>query len=341
MTLADIVGHERAVARLARMAEGRVPGAVLLLGPPGVGKRTLADGFTARLLCEAPHDGDACGTCAHCARVGAGTHPDVRVVVRDEERRDIRIEQVRELCRWLALQPLMAERKVAIVDGAHELNENGQNALLKTLEEPPGGSMILLLATSAALVLPTVRSRCQLVRLDPLPGELVARVLAARGVEPDRARVLAPLAEGSPGRALALDGEEAMRARALVLERLPALHDAAAGDISGLAQEIARAALEPALAATLGWYRDVLQTRLAGDALPLRNPDVAATVRATAARVAPEIVLRQLEGVCDTILALERNANRVLALETMLLWLRDVERGEIPASGRVAWTNAR
>src|SRR5262249_61400487 len=107
--------------------------------------------------------------------VAAGTHPDVRVVVREEDRRDIRIEQVRELTRWLSLQPLMASRKVAIVDGAHELNEHGQNALLRTLEEPPVGSHVLLLASAASLLLPTVRSRCQVVRLDRLQPAEAAR----------------------------------------------------------------------------------------------------------------------------------------------------------------------
>ena len=341
MKLADVVGHERAVARLRHAAAGRVPAAILILGPPGVGKRTLADAFTARLLCAAPVDGDACGTCAQCTRVAAGTHPDVRLVERDEDRRDIRIDQARDLCRWLGLQPLMTDRKVAIIDGAHYLNEHGQNALLKTLEEPPGNSVLLLLAASAALVLPTVRSRCQLVRLDPLPGEAVARVLEARGVDRERASVLAALAEGSPGRALGLDGDEQLRSRALVLERLPELPRLTAADISQLAQDMTRGSPDAALAATLSWYRDVLQAGLVGDALPLRNPDAAAAVRAAAADLSSADVLRQLEGVCDTILALERNANRVLALETMLLWLRDIARGAVAGSARVTWTNVR
>src|SRR5262249_49087135 len=147
-------------------------------------------------------------TCAQCTRVAAGTHPDLRVVAREEERRDVRIEQVRELTRWLALQPLMAARKVGIVDDAHCLNEHGQNALLKTLEEPPGASVLVLIATSAALMLPTVRSRCQILRLEALPPDAVAGVLAARGIPAERHAALAALAEGSPGRALALDSPE-------------------------------------------------------------------------------------------------------------------------------------
>ena len=284
-------------------------------------------------------DDDSCGTCAQCTRVAAGSHPDVRVVAREDERRDIRIEQVRELGRWLGLQPLMAERKVAVIDGAHELNEHGQNALLKTLEEPPGASVLLLLATTPALVLPTVRSRCRLVRLDPLPLEDVTRVLEAQGVAVERARGLAALAEGCPGRALALDGEAQTRARDLILARLPGLHALTAGEVSQLAQELSRELPEAALAATVSWYRDVLQTALVGDALPLRNPDAGPAVHATAGRSSPTTLLRQLEGVCDTIVALERNANRMLALETMLLWLRDLDRGRPALPATNPWTS--
>jgi DNA polymerase-3 subunit delta' len=325
---ADVIGHERAVARLRAAAGERTPHALLVLGPAGVGKRALADAFTARLLCAAPDGDDACGVCAHCTRLASGSHPDLHVVARDDERRDIRIEQVRELVRWLALQPLMAARKVAIVDGAHELNEHGQNALLKTLEEPPGGSVLILLAASASLVLPTVRSRCRLVRLDPLGDAAVVRVLEARGVPAAEARVLAPLAEGAPGRALALGGDIAAATRARALAALPRLAEHDAASLSGLAQEWTRGPLDAALSTTVSWYRDVLHARIAGDALPLRNRDVADAVAAAATVAQPSRVLRQLATVCDTIGALERNANRMLAVETMLLRLRALERGD-------------
>jgi DNA polymerase-3 subunit delta' len=326
MRFADVVGHERAVARLVRSAtDDRVPGAILLLGPPGIGKRAVAEALAARLVCAAPVGGDACGTCAQCTRVAAGTHPDVRIVVRDEDRRDVRIEQVRELSRWLALQPLMATRKVAIVDDAHCLNEHGQNALLKTLEEPPGRSVLILVSSSAALLLPTVRSRCQLIRLDPLPADMVARVLVARGVVAERAGQLAAFADGSPGRALAMDGDRETRARERVLEALPRLRDLDAKALSDLAQELSRGPLDAALATAVGWYRDVLDTAL-GASRPLRNPGAAPAIRTAAARLSPPAVLRQLEAVCDTILDLEKNANRMLSFETMLLVLRDTER---------------
>ena len=161
--------------------------------------------------------------------------------------------------------------------------------------------------------------------MDPLPPEAVARVLVARGAAPERAALLAAEAEGSPGRAVALSGDEEARARAAVLKALPALGTADAAALSALAQELSRGAVDAALGTTASWYRDVLETALTGDP-PRRNPDAAAAVRAAADRSPPARVLRQLEVVCDTIDALGRNANRVLALETMLLALRALER---------------
>jgi len=327
MRFADVIGHERAKTRLVRAADaGKVPAAILLLGPAGIGKRPLAEAFAARLLCEAPVAGDACDRCAQCTRLAAGTHPDLRAVARDADRRDLRIEQVRELTRWLGLQPLMAARKVGLVDDAHCLNEHGQNALLKTLEEPPGASTLLLVATSAALVLPTVRSRCQVVRLDPLSGTDVARVLAAKGVARETLDDVVALAEGSIGRALALAEDADAGGRKRLVAALPQLAELAATELSAIAQDLVRGGPETALAAALAWYRDVLEIALVPGAEPRRNPGAAAAIRTVAAARPPTLVLRQLELVCDTIADLEKNANRMLSVETLLLALRETER---------------
>ncbi len=319
MTFADVVGHERARAALERdLGEGRVAGAYLFVGPRGIGKRALADAFAASLLCGGP----ACGTCAHCVRTAAGTHPDLLVVAREEDRRDILAEQVRDLVRRLALRPLMAERKVAIVDDAEHLNAHGQNALLKTLEEPPGGSVLLLVASAPSLLLPTVRSRCRRVRLDPLDEAALVRLLRARGVAAEDAAALAAQAGGSIGRALELARPEAAAARARVLESLPRLAELPAAELSALAHALAQGPLDAALAAAVSWYRDVLAA-----ALGVERPRGADGVRAAAAGRRPAVALRQLALVCDTIAAIEQNANRTLALETLLLDLREVERG--------------
>lgn len=328
MRLSAVLGHDRAVRLLrAAVGTGRPAHAYLLTGPPGVGKGTLAHAFTAGLVCDGPRDGDACGTCAQCARLAAGTHPDVRLVAREEARRDIRTEQARDLTRWLTLRPLMAARKVAVVDDAECLNEHGQSALLKTLEEPPGASVLVLCATDASLLLPTVRSRCQRLSFDRLAAPLVDRLLADRGVAADVRAAVVARSEGSAGRALALVEDPHAAARGRMLEQLARLGAATAADLSGVAQALGREDADVALETALSWYRDLLALRLEGPDVPVRNADVAPALHAAAVRAAVPDVLGALETVCDTIRAVERNANRVLALETMLLALRRAERG--------------
>ncbi|MFN8544303.1 MAG: DNA polymerase III subunit delta' [Candidatus Binatia bacterium] len=335
MRLADVVGHDAAVTHLARAAEsGRVAGAYLLVGPTGIGKRALADAFAARLLCATPGGGDACGRCGECTRVAAGTHPDLRIVARDSDRRDIRIEQARDLIRWLVLRPMTAPRKVALIDGAEYLNDHGQNALLKTLEEPPGSAVLILVAAAPSMLLPTVRSRCQRVRLDPLPREVVERLLRARDVPPERARVLAAQSGGSVGRALELADDAYVHVRTRVLEELLRLRERTAADLSAAAQELGKGAVDAALAVCTSWYRDVLGRTLTSGALV--NPDYAAAIEHAARETSPPRALRQLELVCDTIRDVERNANRVLAIETLLLALREIERG---GRSYVAWAS--
>jgi len=331
MKLSDVLGHDRAVRQLRAAAiAGQAAHAYLFSGPVGVGKATLARAFTASLLCDEPRNGDACGACAQCTRLAAGTHPDVRLVEREEERRDVRTEQAREVTRWLMLRPLMASRKVAVVDDAECLNEHGQNALLKTLEEPPGAAVLILCATDASLLLPTVRSRCQRVALERVPAEVVDRLLVDRGVAADVRTAVVPRADGSPGRAVALADDPHAPARRRMLDQLACLGSATAADLSGVAQALGRDDVDAALDVAVSWYRDVLALVLEGPEVAVRNADALGPLLAAAARVQVPQVLGALETVCDTIRAIEGNANRVLALETMLLALRRVER--VPAT---------
>lgn len=326
MTFASVIGHGEPMRRLVASGQHRPAHAYLFHGPEGVGKRAVADAFAAWLLCERAGD-DACGTCRQCTRSLASTHPDLCVIAREEDRRDIRIEQVRTLVRWLALRPMMASRKVTIVDGAHLLNEHGQNALLKTLEEPPGASVILSLATRTSQLLPTVRSRCQAIALHPLSRSEITTALRGRGIDEGEATLVAAQAEGSLGRALALVGPEHVALRQRVLDVLANLPERSSHELSALAQELGRGAPTAGLAVALAWYRDLLAHVCGVPALGSRNLDFERPLAVAAARTTPDVVLRQLERLCDTIVALERNANRVLALETMLLGLRRLDRG--------------
>jgi DNA polymerase III subunit delta' len=210
MSWPQLVGHEAVWARLTRLlADERLPHALLFTGPPGIGKALLARRLAARLACTAA-DVRPCGECPGCRQIAAGSHPDLLAVAapdrsgKEPRKKEIGIERARELKRFAQLHAVSAPRKMAILDDADRLSIAAQNALLKTLEEPPGQALIILITAAPGGLLPTVRSRCQLVLCQPLTDTQVRAVLIASDIAAYSADALAAAADGSPGRAMAL-----------------------------------------------------------------------------------------------------------------------------------------
>ncbi|WP_435016414.1 DNA polymerase III subunit delta' [Tundrisphaera sp. TA3] len=202
-------GHDRVVRELrAGLEQGRLPHALLFVGPEGIGKRAFALRLAQALLCERVPEAklDPCGACPSCLQVMAGSHPDVHQVRKPDDKNKLSIEVIRDLNVELGLKPSRGSRKVAIVDDADDLNVEAANAFLKTLEEPAPGSVLILVGTSAEIQLDTLVSRCRVVRFDPLPdAELAAVLLEQRVVDtPEDAARLARLGEGSVARARGL-----------------------------------------------------------------------------------------------------------------------------------------
>lgn len=283
-----ILGHDRVLQRFERsLQRNRLASSFLFLGPPGIGKRTTALYVAQCLLCEStPADQlVACRTCQGCQQVAAFTHPDMILVTKPEDKSFIPVElfigdrehRMREgLCHDISLKPFRGGRKVAIVDDADYLNQEGANCLLKTLEEPPHGSILILIGTSEQRQLPTIRSRCQSVRFAPLSQETVARLLAEQGdLSPEQIEAVSRRAGGSLSRALELaDTEVAETQRSLVsrlsqpcidaralIEEVTAFVNAAGKDVPPR-----RDRLRYVMRAFADFYRDMMRhTAMLGD----------------------------------------------------------------------------
>ncbi|MGN6731308.1 MAG: ATP-binding protein, partial [Candidatus Binatia bacterium] len=160
MSFAEIIGHTKQLAILrSALSAARLHHAYLFIGPDGIGKRTAAVAVAKAIHCEENTD-DFCGICANCARISDGNHPDVRVIQPLLDKKEISIQQIREIERQLSFRSFSGRHKIAVIDPATLMNLSAQNALLKTLEEPPADSVIVLIAPNSGGLLPTVRSRC-------------------------------------------------------------------------------------------------------------------------------------------------------------------------------------
>lgn len=254
MTWHGILDHDAVVDQFRRaLARGRLASTFLFVGPEGIGKRSFASKLAQALLCSQspPAMLDPCEACPGCVQVLAGTHPDLERISKPDGRSGLLIEQFigerdergqAGLCHSLARRPMMGERRIAIIDDADTLDGEAANCLLKTLEEPPPRSVLILIGTSAEMQLPTIRSRCQIVRFGPLREETVARLLVERGIVTDaaEARRLASYSGGSLARAAELADPALWEFRRALLTGLAGLTAATAGATSSvkLAQEV-------------------------------------------------------------------------------------------------------
>lgn len=210
--LRDIFGQPAVESLRTAYLSGRLPHALLFAGPEGVGRRTTATALAGLFLCEKPRpEGEACGGCDACRVMSAGTHPDFHLVYRQLIRhtkstsvaRDLPVDVVRQyFVAPASRSSAMGVGKVFVIEEAERMNPQAQNAALKTLEEPSGRTLIILLTTSAGELLPTIRSRCRQVLFTPLPDDLLARELRRRGVDEAESSDLVRIAGGSLGRAV-------------------------------------------------------------------------------------------------------------------------------------------
>lgn len=319
MPYGEILGQEHSLTVLRRsLATGKTAHAYLFEGIEGCGKRKTALAFIEALFCGRD---EGCGSCPSCRKLARLQHPDLHLVEPDGD--FIKIDQVRQLQRELSFRPFEAPRKACVIDGADRLNPAAGNALLKTLEEPPGSALIILVTAKPDAMLPTVLSRCQRLHFPALPEQTVEEFLVKTGCAPETARIAASLAGGSLKNALEISADEALADRKELLERIGALSTRDIAPLFAAAEELAgdkEKALET-LDLLTTYLRDILLRQ--GGSSEVVNGDLLSLIERNAARFSLEEVMERIGRVFEARSALQRNVNPRLALEVLFMRLAD------------------
>ena len=296
--------------------------AYLLHGPAGIGKRALAERLMASLLCKQPEGLEACGHCKSCSLLAAGSHPDNYILEPEEADKAIKVDQVRDLVSFVVQTAQLGGRKVVLVEPVESMNINAANALLKSLEEPSGNTILLLVSHQSSRLLPTIRSRC-VQQACPLPSETLSLQWLAKAL-PDcstEERVeLLTLAAGSPLAAVKLQAQGVREQRATVVEGVKKLlkHQSSATQLAESWNAIP-------LLLLFDWFCDwsslILRYQLTQDEAGLGLEDMRKVLQYLAQKTPQNNVLN----IQDWILAQRQkvlskaNLNRVLLLEALLV----------------------
>ena len=312
-----IIGHQQIIEQLQHtVASGRIAGAYLFVGPAGVGKETVAHYFTHLIFCQQEtQPPTVCGTCLACRKIDSGNHPDLQLI--RPEGSVLKIGQIRALQRQVIYEPLEAPRKIYILTDVDRMNPEAENCLLKTLEEPPAASVLILITSNVQALLPTTRSRCQILQFHPMPTQELAEILVDRfSVVPKQATALAIASGGSIGKALTqLEKGDPLA------EKIPEI----LGEMDRLAAF--RLAEEfknnpETLGELVTWYRDLLFLQQGAPRELITHIYSVEELRAIVPYYSRLRIQQAIQTVFDTKSLLENtNTNATLALEVMCLKL--------------------
>lgn len=327
-----ILGHDGAKAHLqAALADRQMSHAYLLEGTHGVGKKTLANAFVKTLLCQAPMEGpngqqDCCGRCQSCRSFDHDNHPDVKRIRTLPDKNTISVKQIRdELVKDISIRPYGGQYKIYLIEEAERLTVEAQNAMLKTLEEPPAYGLIIMMAESAAAFLPTILSRCVKISLQPLDSKVVKAELGRRGVESGKAGIAAAFAQGSIGQALKLcedENFEEMRTELFqFLSRVPQLSQLEVMKGSQLWDQF-KSEQEALFSLLLIWYRDILVYQETRDPAQILCADQLETIASMASYYENRKLIQITDKVLDIHKKLKANANAALAIDCLLMELK-------------------
>jgi DNA polymerase-3 subunit delta' len=323
----NLLGHAWAVDMLRQhAARGTARHAYLISGPSGVGRRTLALRFAQALNCtQPPEPGIPCGVCRDCRQTMLMQHPDVMLFQAEAEGGTLKVEQVRAARHSLALKPYQSKYRVALFLRFQEANDAAANALLKTLEEAPSYAVLILTADSPETLLPTIVSRCEVLRLQPIPLPMVESFLQEHGADPERAQLLAHVSGGRPGFALQLhEDPKALAFRHEKYEDLRSLLHATRAQRFAYADKLSKdkIVMREVLAQWLSFWRDVMW-RAGGASTPLTNIDRTDEIEALAKRLGLAEARRIVVDLDEAVRRLDASVNPRLLAEVLLLdWPR-------------------
>ena len=309
-----IIGHQDTLEQLYHaIASNRVAGAYLFVGVANVGKETVALHFAKTINCLTSDTG-ACGTCLSCRKADDGNHPDLQII--RPSGAWIKIDQIRELQKRIIYRPLEGVRKVYILTEAERMNLEAANCLLKTLEEPPADSVLILLTTNIEALLPTIRSRCQIIPFHPLVvSELAGHLMERFDINEPQAFSIATVAGGAVGKALTL-----LQEGAEFDDEIPEIMTAGNRlDAFRIAEKWA--AQPEALDHLVTWYRDLVLLHQGAPADLLTHVYHAEELRQLATRYSRLQLQSAIKAIFETKAMLQRNVNATLALEVLALKL--------------------
>ena len=319
----NMTGHEWAVDMLKKhLLHGTTRHAYLFSGPPGLGRRTLAIRFAQALNCPTPVSaGIPCGQCRDCKQIESMRHADLSVVQADSEGGTLKVDQIRDVRKTLTYKPYQSKYRVALFLRFHEANDNAANALLKTLEEAPSYVVLILTADNPEQLLPTILSRCEVLRLRPLKVEEVQKDLESRGMERGRATLIAHISGGRPGYARRLAGDDLLlEKRDERLNDLLAMLPASRVEKFKYAEQLAKDkdAMRQTILFWMAYWRDVM-LRTAQAATPLVNVDRNVEIEDLASRMDLSSARRAVSGLEEALEKMEKNVNSRMLAEVLLL----------------------
>ncbi len=319
----ELIGNQKNIDHLLSAAKlGKLSHAYIINGEEGSGKKTFA-GFIARtLLCE-DKDKAPCGACPACIKALTHNHPDI-IWVEHEKEKLLSVDEVRDQVIYdVNTAPYYGPYKIYIIQDAHLLNENGQNALLKTIEEPPEYVVIFLLTDNAEGFLETIRSRCVRLDMEALPREVVEKVLVKQGVSQMKAKEVAAYTKGNLGKAILLASEstlasikDEMTMNLKKIERLDAF------EIFETAQQLDKVTASMALKVMLVWYRDVLKLKATGNDKDLYNENDKAVIKNQAEKLSFEAINKIIDALQDAEVKIKNSVKIEAVIEGLLMKIR-------------------